>query len=231
VWLAALVFLVFHRFFVLAIMGSHQRFYYPVLPAALFLSIQVVVCVAQLKAPQRWTERLAASSRMAWSAGAVLLVLAIASLLPRAWSAVASLRSTPRLQNMTVLENYRHNWPSGYWIRLDAFSQLPDDLVIATTEVGYPGVLNPRKRIVDLAGLNDTHFAKHGFTAANLFERYQPDLFLLPRSHYAAMRGALIDSPEFRSGYEVFRPPQGLVMALRRDSQHYPAMRRVLGLP
>ena len=231
VWLAAIAFVVFHRFFVLAIMGSHQRFYYPLLPAALFLSIQVIVCLAQTQPLQRCEQRLSRSTVLSRTSVGLALLLVVASLAPGAWSALESISARPLFQHFTVADNYRNNWPSEYWIQLDAFSRLPDDLVIATTEVGYPGVLNPEKTIVDLAGLNDTEFARQGFSARSLFDRYQPDLFLLPRSHYAAMRNELSQAPEFRSGYEIFRPGKGLGIALRRDSPYYRAMRSVLGLP
>ena len=154
----------------------------------------------------------------------------LASLAPQTRNAWRSVQQETLFQNFTVLDNYRANWPSEYWIRLDAFSQLPDDLVIATTEVGYPGVLNPDKIIVDLAGLNDIEFARNGFSSLTLFSRYQPDLFLLPRSHYAELRRDISGSRTFRLGYEFFQPDPGLGIALRRDSRHYHAMRQVLGL-
>ena len=87
-------------------------------------------------------------------------------------------------------------------------------------------------RYLDLrCGLNDNEFARNGFSPQSLFVRYHPDLFFLPRTHYAALRNDLTRSPEFRSGYAFFRSEKGLAMALRRDSRHYAAMRRVLGMP
>ncbi len=108
---------------------------------------------------------------------------------------------------------------------------LPDDIVIATTEVGYPGVLNPHKTIIDLAGLNDTEFARQGFSAARLFARSRPDLFYLTTRHYVEIRSALFNSPEFAHGYELLQPPGGLVIALRRDGPRYAALRGAITGP
>jgi hypothetical protein len=164
------------------------------------------------------------------TASIVAVVLVVATLAPRMLTNIRALHHTTLFRHFDVWENYEHAWPADYWIRLDGFSRLPDDLVIATTEIGYPGVMNPDKRIVDLAGLNDREFARHGFSAAALFARERPDLFLLPRRHYAALRSELLGSAVFRAGYEVFTPPHGLILALRRDSRHFAAMRHVLGL-
>lgn len=108
---------------------------------------------------------------------------------------------------------------------------MPDDIVIATTEVGYPGVLNPRKTIIDLAGLNDTEFAQHGFSVARLFARSRPDLFYLTTRHYATIRSALFTNPDFASGYELLQSPGGLVIALRRESPRYAALRAAITGP
>jgi hypothetical protein len=58
---------------------------------------------------------------------------------------------------------------AAYWFRLDAVSDLPDDTVISTTEVGLPAAMNPREIIVDLTGINKTRLAHQGFSADYLF--------------------------------------------------------------
>jgi hypothetical protein len=218
--LAVLAFVIFQRFFVLMIMGDRQRFYYPAVPAIAFLAARGGILLASTSPVQRiWRRR-------AWRL--IALGVAVASLLPQATRAVAELFRQPRFTHFTVLDNFEHGFPSKMWLGLDRFSALPDDLVIATTEVGYPGVLNPRKTIVDLSGLNDLGFARDGFSAEALFARYRPDLFMIPTRHYAALRHTLLRHPEFRRDYRFFRPEGSLGLGLRRTSRYYDEMLAVL---
>ena len=118
-----------------------------------------------------------------------------------------------------------------YWARLDQFSALPDDLVIATTEVGFPGALNPKKVIVDLAGLNERRFAMQPLSAERLFAAYRPDLIYMPHPHYVEMTKSIEAHPDFKKDYEVFSSRQvgasQFGLAIRKDSPHYAAMRTI----
>lgn len=222
VGVATLTFVVFQRFFVLMIMGDRQRFYYPALAALVVLAVQGGLVLARTPAATRlWQRRT--WRRAGW-------VLALVALAVPALQAVTVLRQGPRFAHFTVLENFEHGFPGRMWLGLDGFSRLPDDLVIATTEVGYPGVLNPGKTIVDLSGLHDAVFALEGFSGEALFARYQPDLVMIPTRHYADIRGALLGHPEFRNGYDFVRPEGSLGIGLRRASPHYAAMLEVLRL-
>jgi hypothetical protein len=116
---------------------------------------------------------------------------------------------------------------------LDRFARLPDDLVIATTEVGLPGVLAPRKTVVDLAGLNEREFATRPFSAERLFARYRPDLVYMPHRNYAEMARAIEKRLE-SEGYDLYTARQlgmdDFGLAIRRDSRHYEAMREIVGM-
>jgi hypothetical protein len=214
------VVLTFHCVFVLPIMGDHQRFEYLTLPALAFLAVRGLHAIAAVTAEGAWRRTLG-----------IVAVAGLAVCTVPAVRSVANLAHAPRLQNFGVLEHYRADWPSRMWARLDRVAQLPDDIVIATTEVGYPGVLNPRKTIIDLAGLNDTEFATHGFSADRLFARSHPDLFYLTTRHYAEIRGGLFGNRQFATGYELLQPPGGLVIALRRASPHYATLRAAITGP
>jgi hypothetical protein len=119
------------------------------------------------------------------------------------------------------------------WFALDQFSALPDELVIATTEVGHPAAMNPGKQIVDLAGLNDLELARSGFAAEPFFEQYSPDLLYMPHEDYQAMIDQIVNNTSFQNQYEHF-PTQALGesalmgLALRRDSPFYPALRDIV---
>jgi hypothetical protein len=217
--LTVIVFVVFQRFFVLPIMGDDQRFFYPALPAIVYLAVR------------GWMALVALPGFARGGGGRVALVVGLAALAALAVPLVRSARElvrAPRLVDFRVADNFRTGWPGRMWVGLDVVATFPDDLVIATTEVGHPGVMAPRKVIVDLAGLNDTDFARHGFSAARLFARARPDLFYLTVRHYADIRTALLRDQRFRDGYELLHPPEGLVIALRRDGAHYTALRTAL---
>lgn len=218
--LALIAFVIFQRFFVLMIMGDRQRFYYPALPALAFLAVRGGIMLVSTSWVQRiWRRR---------AGGAIVLGLAVASLVPQAIGAIRELNQNPRFAHFPVLDNFEHGFPSRMWRGLDRFSTLPDDLVIATTEVGYPGVLNPNKTIIDLSGLNDAQFARDGFSAEALFARQRPDLFMIPTRHYAALRSSLLRHPVFRRDYEFFHPEGSLGIGLLRTSRYYDEMRAAL---
>ena len=90
------------------------------------------------------------------------------------------------------------------WFALDEFSLLPDDLTIATTEVGLPGVMNPHKRIVDLAGLNEPQIAQQGFDADFVFRTYSPDLIYMPYPRYDQLLAQITAHKAFQEGTRSF---------------------------
>jgi hypothetical protein len=117
------------------------------------------------------------------------------------------------------------------WVGIEAISKLPDDLVIAATEVGLPGALNPRKVLIDMTGLNERMFAHQRFTAKRMFASYQPDLVYMPHDDYTNMHRSLRQSPEMR-GYDLYERNRfsggALAVAIRRDSPHFAALDRIV---
>ena len=72
--------------------------------------------------------------------------------------------------------------------------------MIAATEVGLPGAMNPRKVVIDLAGLHDPDFALHGFSTDRLFggeigPQRRPDVIYLPHPHYQSMAAPAHPAP------------------------------------
>jgi hypothetical protein len=203
-------------------MGDHQRFDYPALPATALLAVRGAQRVAAAMALRGWARGGHGRALQLLSVVAAALTLARAG---------AEAQRLPPATGLRVLDHYRQGWPGRMWARLDRVAALPADIVIATTEVGMPGVLNPDKEIVDLAGLNDAEFARHGFSTDRLFARGAPDLFYLTVRHYAAIRGALLADARFVPAYELLQPPGGLTIALRRDSRHYARLRDAIVAP
>ena len=139
-------------------------------------------------------------------------------------------RSMGSLARFTVLDGYRGKW-SDYWFRLVEFSALPNDLVIAATEIGHLAALNPEKTVVDLSGLNETEFAHQGFSADFLFQRYRPDLIYMPHPDYRPMLEEITHNPHFTEHYDYFSAHEinvAMGVALWRESRYYPAMRAIV---
>jgi hypothetical protein len=224
--LATVAFLLYYATAVLQIMGYHQRFYYPTLPALAFLSVRALDGLVASAEP--WSMRWA--PRWRW----LLSGLVLGILLPQ--TLVMGTRLVSEFQagwigRFDVAEYYRASHQH-LWFKLDEFSRLPDDLVMATTEIGLPAALNPRKRIVDLAGLNEPALARDGVSILFVIYRDRPDLIYLPHPDYRDMIAQLLHDPGFRTTYEVLDARAlGAVMglALRRASTHYGAMRAIVG--
>nr|UXE44452.1 hypothetical protein Hi04_10k_c2441A_00025 [uncultured bacterium] len=229
------VYLAYFRFFVLPIMGMECRFYFPTLPALVFLSTRCLVLSIERPGPvQRWfasarsflgalVGRRPGFARL--SAVSVLVAFTLVGVV-RARQAVAAVREM-RAQHSFDLSVQYSGLVTALWFRLDEVSALPNDLVMATTEVGLPSAFNPSKTIVDLAGLNDADVVRQGFLANRVVHRYRPDFLYMPHPDYVEMNGALMGDSDFTREYEVFpgeRLGAKMGVALRRDSKYYPQL-------
>lgn len=231
-WSATLVFWTYYLFFVMQIMPHEARFYYPTLPALFLLATRSLTLAWEPGfAPKRWAGRLremivgiaehrrglviatGAAAVLACGAGAFVMRGAIAD----------SIARMSTIGDFDVRAYYRSTL-NHYWYRLDELSDLPDDLVFGTTEVGMPAALNPGKRIVDLAGLNNTGIVRHGFSANEIFTRNDLDFFYMPHPHYTEMIRQIMTDPRFRERYEYFTPEQTgtqMGIAIRKDGKYY----------
>lgn len=227
---AAALFIAYYRFAVLQIMHSYQRFYYPVAPVLIYLGAAGFAGVIARTALWRRERYRAIRSWVALGTGAAVLGALLPALVPKAIRSVSAVASG-RYAEFSTERQYRAHWTT-YWYGLDAFSALPDDLVIATTEVGRPAAMNPGKVIVDLSGLNETVFALHGFSPRLLFQHFDPDLIYMPNPNYAVLNQEIENAPYFRRHYELYTRDRlagaTLAVAIRRDSRHFEAMRRIL---
>ncbi len=96
---------------------------------------------------------------------------------------------------------------------------LPRGASIATTEVGYLGIAAPRMNVIDLAGLNDTRIALHGFDPAELLAR-KPDIIWMPHPDYTYLRGQILSDPKLLEQYDVYAGAEVFGIALRKDSPY-----------
>jgi hypothetical protein len=229
---ATAVFIGYHLFFVVPIMGYSERFLYPTLPAIVFLAGRGMVFIVERTALSdvlRNGFRDRTNSRAILGVTALFLLFSLGP--PVAREACHTLNpAAGSYRGFDVTEEYRARW-TAYWFRLDEFSRLPDDLVIATTEVGHPLAMNPGKTILDLTGLNDTGIAHDGFRADSFFRSHQPDLIYLPHPDYREMIQQICGDPFFIGHYELFSSTElstTMAMALYRDSEYYRQMLQVV---
>ena len=223
---ATVLFIGYYLFFVLQIMPYDQRFYYPTFPAIAFLAAQSLGFLLQ-RVPADLRQGL---RQTAEGLSRPLAFLLVAALLPLAASAFYNAALATPQRYWSVRQGYLTRF-SQNWYRLDAFSDLPDDLVIATTEVGNPGIMNLHKTVLDLAGLNETEIAHNGFQAAAFFARYKPDLIYMPHPHYAEMIREIEANPVFRAEYDYYTADQlgaSMGVAIWHGSRHYAELKQIM---
>jgi len=216
---AAWAYLAYYRFFVLQIVPYDSRFYVPSVPVFLYLSVRAIA----LFAPNRRLGDSGASARRL-RRGHVVVALAVAALTVVLMRGRLYENWPPRFRWAESVERvYAESYFSGYVVCLDKVATLPDDVTIATTEVGFTGIMNAEKRVIDLAGLNDTEVAFHGLRPARFFAANKPDLIYLPHPDYREMLEAMLQDPTFKGEYRLF--PRGALhatmdVAVKRDGPH-----------
>ncbi len=231
-FLATFIFIVYHLFFVTPIMDYSQRFYYPTLPAIMFLSIQSMRFIIERTSLKELIESRMSGTVNSRAILAFLFLFPVFAFGPRiAQSSYELLTSREGNYNgFDVTEEYRARW-TGYWFRLDEFSLLPNDLVMAATEIGHPLAMNPYKTVIDMTGLNETRIAHSGFSADSFFYYYQPDLIFMPHPDYQDMIEKINENSHFISHYEVFSVDYlstTLSLAIREDSEYYQQMKLIV---
>ena len=221
-----LLFAIYYGFFVTQIMPYQQRFFHPALPALLFVAAR-----ALLRLAGRLPDDVRGAICDSPAIRSIGIAILIGTLFPSAVTVARSFGSRHvrgELFDYDLIDNYQRRG-SGYWYRLEAISSLPDDLTLATTEVGLPAAMNPCKAIVDLTGLNETRLAQEGFSADYMLAEYAPDFIYMPHPHYARMTEILISNPGF-SRYEYIPAADlgtEMGVALKKGSRHYESMRKI----
>ncbi len=225
--LATVAYLAYLLFGVVQMMPAFQRFYYPSLPAIALLAARSVARFVE-RMPSVWKVAIAKISPGLRACAYASVCLYILPDLEQAKR--SSFVLTGNIANFDITNEYREDW-SKYWVALDQFSKLPSDFVFATTETGHVGAMNTDKVVVDLAGLNNTLFAKKTFSASLLFQRYSPDLIYMPPESFVGMNAELQNNKTFRDSYEWIPAASAqadMGIALRRSSKYYSSMQQIL---
>lgn len=194
------VFVLYHLFFVVPVMGFGQRFWFPITPFLLFVAAR---CVLNLRDNLRMyvgadiSEVIPGGARLVVAVtGGILLYYGISGA-----SRLSTSKFDSQLFTWDAAATYREKL-SDYWFKLEDFSALDDELVIATTEVGLPAALNPKKQIIDIAGLNESRLLLGGGPSAEkLISQFSPDLIYMPHGHYGKLNRDFSSSQSFASQY------------------------------
>jgi hypothetical protein len=230
--IATLAHIGYYSLAVMQVVAFHQRFYYPTLPALCFLAAWSALDLFRDLKAEGGLNQL----RLPLAVRALALLLVLRFVAPPLYESATVLRDEVRRDRFAHFDlNERYKRQSArFWFGLDLVSALPKDVMIATTEVGHLAAMNPNKRIIDMVGLNEAHFARNGFCAERLFVNYRPDICYMPHEHYKRMQAMILASPEFQSNYRLFEARDlqaAMGVALRRDSPYFEQLNAIFSAP
>jgi len=219
-WLVIVVFAAYVKFGVTQVMGYHGRFLHPLLPALAFLALREALFIGTSLSELR-------PRGATWRDVRVLLAIGAAAFL--AAPMAGQVRQLVTSRDLGIVCSFRVDtaYDRRIWFALDQVSRLPDELVMAATEVGWPGVMNPEKALVNMAGLTEPVFARRPFSVDTLIDTYAPDWIYMPDPDYVDMTRNMLGSDRF---VELYRVEDGrrlgtrLGVAVRRNSRYYSEM-------
>jgi hypothetical protein len=199
------------------IMGHLGRFYFPFLP--FFVATGTLAFDA-------WLGRTHRRAGMAWRAGLAMVVILAGNLgLSFAAEMYAARAQT---QKFAVTGGFHvaaqaplpelDSWQAAHAIA-DIAMAAPGGTHFAMSEHGLPGALAPQTAMIDVLGLHDPTFARHGFSAAELFRR-NPDVLWLPHSDHTQMLRDILDSDDFWNHYAFYPDAFFHGIALRTDGPY-----------
>jgi hypothetical protein len=205
------------------IMGHLGRFDYPFLPFFVIAgALEFDAWLGRMRAG-----RAGSSAALALRAGLVVGATVAGSL---ALSFAADLYSRrAQTQKLAPIDGFHtsaqtplpelDSWQAAHAIA-DMAASAPVGASFAMSEHGLPGALAPQTAIIDVLGLHDPAFARHGFSASEFFRR-KPDVIWLPHADHTQMLRDILDSAEFWDHYVFYPDAFFHGLALRTDSPNY----------
>lgn len=217
--LPCLLFFGYQLAFVTPIMGEHARFLFPSLPFLCLAAARSIVVLRETIA-----QRISAETRtriFRWPFLYLVCALGLIFVKPQALHEAVGSVTRQKYSVWTLPEIYQARFTKS-WAALDKVAALPNDLVIASTEVGLLGAMNQEKRIIDLTGLHDSKYLR-SFSPSVLWQDL-PDLIYMPFPHYVGMIRALESDPFFIQEYAYYGAgalDTRFGVAIRKKSKHY----------
>lgn len=220
--LGTLLFIVYHLYFVLPIMGHFGRLnaaMVPVLILAAARTVESAVEYVRLRSDLRIRRRSAI-------AGALALTLYISY---KAGSLVFHTVSTPSpIVTMPAAINTSDGAMKHAANSLEFFKGILTTLMdaagsecsIASSEHGVMSAYSQHHRIVDISGLHDRRMAREGFSADRLLIEQRPDVLVFPPLWFREWIVMIDTHPALKRDYITESPvqPRAPRLAFRRDS-------------
>ena len=224
-----LLFLGYHSLFVLPVMYYSQRFLYPTLPALIWLAARGFISLGGTEIGAAFAARPDASRRTL-AASAIGFSLLLFRMGFAEWGTWSHRAQRGAFGQFDLASPAHAAIVNGVWPGLNEIAGLPDDMVIATTEVGHPSAGSPGKKIIDLAGLNNTDLAHKRLSPAEVIRRARPDLIYLPHPDYKEIRRSIEEDLMIGATYErvALRRPASLDVALLRGGPYYARLRDIV---
>ena len=210
------------------IMGFHARYYAPYLPLVV---IPALLLLDRRLADGDLLARRPLLFRGAAAAAVVLLLVVLSTAAVQAKIRHIEHKSRDEYAAAHLSIDATQPLPQTSWQTMmlsmtdDLLVPLPPGGTYAASEVGYLGERLPQATIIDLAGLNDTATALHGFHMDTLLRR-KPDLIWMPHSDYTYLRGVMFSDPALLAAYDVYAGAGNYGIAIRKDSPLRPAIER-----
>ena len=219
---------------VVQIMGFSARYYVPYLPMVVVPALLVLDGWLLRRNAKDEAPRKAGLDLLPRAAGALIVLLLLVTSL-RNGLALTIDRHTEKqqygyapvtLQTNAAAPLQPHVWAE-LWIAVadTLVAPLPRGAVVASSEVGSLGARGLQVNVIDLAGLNDTGIALHGFDPGRLLAQ-KPDLIWLPHNDYTWQRGVIVTAPAFLRDYELYAGAANSGIAIRKDSPNRPQLER-----
>ncbi|HEX9104441.1 MAG TPA: hypothetical protein VF997_19655 [Polyangia bacterium] len=204
------------------IMGHLGRFYFPSLPA--FIGAAAVVSDGVW--PLRWRAlvvRAAIAAALALGGGAALDAAGTRYQARAEHQPLAALGgfTVAAAQPLPELDSWRAALEMA-----QLAAAAPAGARLAMSEHGVVAARAPDAVIIDVLGLHDRWFARHRFSAGELFRR-RPDLIWMPHPDYTQMIRDILDDDELWRDYDFYPDALTFGVAVRRDGANAAALRRL----
>ena len=208
------------------IMGGYSRYYIPYLP---------LLVVPALLVLDRRTAEAGGDIRPRWSLPSVVKHVVVAVLVvvffTGRWSSTMAQAADARMgKKLSAYDPVLLDVPARTPLPRIPYSllvgevarrlvaPLPPGATVAASEVGYLGAIAPQVNIIDIAGLNDTEIAVHGFTMESLLAR-RPDIIWMPHYDYTYQRGEMLTDPMLLRDYDLYAGAANYGLAIRKDGR------------
>jgi hypothetical protein len=205
------------------IMGFNARYYVPYLAFLLVPALLVI---------DRWTDTGDEPVALRWPGKTLPVRSCVSAVVMVCFMSLSSQAVVAKVRRAGASSHIEYDpvkveiaakrpLPTITWVISDIANELvaplPKGATVAASEVGYLGSRAPQVNIIDLAGLNDTEIALHGFDMRALLAR-KPDIIWMPHLAYTYQRGQMLSDPELLEQYDVYAGAGNYGLAVRKDS-------------